>query len=323
MTISASILNEFGDGCMSDSGDDLRISFSTLACPSSSWSQILHFAGSLGYNGLEVRLIEGETDLLARPEFSEQLLDSNVRQLVADGIEICGLSSSVRFDHLEKAEREEELAVGKLYVDLARRLGAGFVRVFGDVLPSRSEPAARHEVLRNIAAGLDALGDYSELHGGTVDVLIETHGDFADSHLMLELLLHVRHPRVGVLWDTHHPWRFCGEPVGETYGRLKPWIRHTHWKDSAAREEKELSAEARAAEAHARSLMSGHRPAHYVLFGTGEFPAAETLQLLLDGGYRGWYSLEWEKAWHPDLDEPEVALPPFPGALRALLRSDG
>jgi sugar phosphate isomerase/epimerase len=296
-----------------------RISFSTLACPAWSWSQTTDFAGSLGYNGIEIRMIEGETDLLSRQEFSEHLLDSNIRQLFVRGLEICGLSSSVRFDHLERAEREEVLGMGKLYIDLARRLGAGFVRVFGDVLPPVNEPAARHEVLRNIAGGLDALGEYSELHGGTVDVLIETHGDFADSRLMLELLLHVRHPRVGVLWDTHHPWRFYGEPIGETYGRLKPWIRHTHWKDSIVQEEKDLSTEGRAAEAHARGLMSGHRSAHYVLFGTGEFPAAETLQLLAEGGYRGWYSLEWEKAWHPDLDDPEVALPPFPAALRALL----
>ena len=59
----------------------------------------------------------------------------------------------MRFDHLDRDEREEELAIGKLYIDLARRLGAGFVRVFGDVLPSEKEPAARHDVLRNIAGG--------------------------------------------------------------------------------------------------------------------------------------------------------------------------
>ena len=277
-------------------------------------------AGAYEYDGVEIRMIEGETDLLARPEFSEGAIAVHLEMLEPFEIKVCGLSSSVRFDHLDRAQREEELAVGKLYIDLARRLGAGFVRVFGDVLPPEDEPAARHEVLRNIAGGLDALGEYSELHAGAVDVLIETHGDFADSRLMLELLLHVRHPRVGVLWDTHHPQaRFYGEPVSETYGRLKPWIRHTHWKDSVAQGQREFSAEMRAAAARARSLMTGHRTAHYVLFGTGEFPAAQTLQLLVNGGYDGWYSLEWEKAWHPDLDDPEVALPPFPSALRALL----
>ena len=263
-------------------------------------------------------MIEGQTDLLARPEFADGWLPLNLNMLNLLGLTVCGLSSSVRFDHLDRETREQELAVGKLYIDLARRMRARFVRVFGDVLPAEDEPAARHEVMRNIAGGLDSLAEYSDLHGGAVDVLIETHGDFADSRLMLELLVHVRSPRVGVLWDTHHPWRFHGEPVAETYQRLKPWIRHTHWKDSVRPGPGEVSAEAAAAEARARSTNRGHRTASYVMFGTGEFPAAETLKLLLDGGYDGWFSLEWEKAWHPDLADPEVVLPQFPGALRGL-----
>ena len=297
----------------------LLVSFSTLACPDWTLGQIAANAGAYGYNGVEIRMIEGQTDLLARPEFADSALDVNLSMLDVLGLTICGLSSSVRFDHLDRESREQELAVGKLYIDLAARLGARFVRVFGDVLPAEDEPAARHEVLRNIAGGLDALGEYSEMHGGEVDVLIETHGDFTDSHLMLELLVHVRNLRVGVLWDTHHPWRFHGEPVAETYQRLKPWIRHTHWKDSVLQEPGELSPEAVAAEARARSTNRGHRTASYVPFGTGEFPAAETLRVLLQGGYAGWFSLEWEKAWHPDLADPEVALPLFPAALRGLV----
>jgi sugar phosphate isomerase/epimerase len=297
----------------------LRISFSTLACPDWDLGEIATFGGNNGYDGVEIRMIEGQTDLLARPEFADDAIESNRRQLELLGLQICGLASSVRFDHLDRAEREEELGIGKLYIDLARRLQAGFVRVFGDVIPSEKEPAARHDVLRNIAWGLDSLGEYSELHGGDVDVLIETHGDFADSQLMLELLVHVRHPRVGVLWDTHHPWRFHAEPVAETYARLKPWIRHTHWKDSVTQKAQAPSEAAGSGTVTAKGRMPGHRSAEFVLFGTGEFPAAETLRLLVDGGYQGWFSLEWEKAWHPELAEPEVALPPFPSALRKLL----
>jgi len=297
----------------------LRISFSTLACPDWTWEEIAGLGGSSGYDGVEIRMLKGQSDLLARPEFADDAIEANLETFTLSGLRVCGLASSVRFDHLDRDEREQEAGIGKLYIDLARRLGARFIRVFGDVLPSEKEPLARHDVLRNIAWGLDTLGEYSELHGGTVDVLVETHGDFADSSLMLELLVHVRHPRVGVLWDTHHPWRFHGEPVSETYARLQPWIRHTHWKDSVARQRGELSEKDLAAEAKARSLMSGHRAADYVLFGSGEFPAAETLRLLIDGGYDGWYSLEWEKAWHPGLADPEVALPQFPPALRELL----
>jgi hypothetical protein len=33
------------------------------------------------------------------------------------------------------------------------------------------------------------------------------------------------------------------------------------------------------------------------------------LGLLAAGGYNGWVSVEWEKHWHPDIEEPTVALP--------------
>ena len=33
--------------------------------------------------------------------------------------------------------------------------------------------------------------------------------------------------------------------------------------------------------------------------------------MLLDDGYDGYFALEWEKKWHPDLPEPEVEYPHF------------
>ena len=65
--------------------------------------------------------------------------------------------------------------------------------------------------------------------------------------------------------------------------------------------------------------MSGHRHADYALFGGGEFPAEECVSLLLTGGYDGWFSYEWEKAWHPRIEDPEIALPLFPAKIRRLV----
>jgi fatty-acyl-CoA synthase len=46
-----------------------------------------------------------------------------------------------------------------------------------------------------------------------------------------------------------------------------------------------------------------------VLLGEGEVPVREMLGLLAAGGYRGWISVEWEKRWHPEIAEPQIALP--------------
>ena len=59
-----------------------------------------------------------------------------------------------------------------------------------------------------------------------------------------------------------------------------------------------------------------------VLLGAGEVPVAEMLGLLLAAGYPHWISVEWEKRWHPEIEEPEVALPQHLELLTAWLESD-
>jgi hypothetical protein len=36
------------------------------------------------------------------------------------------------------------------------------------------------------------------------------------------------------------------------------------------------------------------------------------VQRLVDIGYEGYYSYEWEKAWHPDIEDPEISFPSMP-----------
>jgi fatty-acyl-CoA synthase len=59
-----------------------------------------------------------------------------------------------------------------------------------------------------------------------------------------------------------------------------------------------------------------------VLLGAGEVPVRDMLGLLAAGGYPYWISVEWEKRWHPEIEEPEVALPQHLDLLRAWLESD-
>ena len=51
---------------------------------------------------------------------------------------------------------------------------------------------------------------------------------------------------------------------------------------------------------------------------------AKALSVLRELNYNGYVSFEWEKYWHPEIEEPEVALPDFIRAIREVLgdRSD-
>lgn len=299
------------------------VAFSTLGCPDWSFDKIVARGVEYGYDGVEIRLIERETDLLKRPEFRSPELTTRKRQLADAGFQVCGLSSSVRFEEPDRSIRDAQLATGRAYCDLARELGATFVRVFGDMLRPNEDEIPQ---LDWIASGLQTLGEYANTVG--IDILIETHGDFCRSDKMAALMSRVSSSAVGVLWDTHHPWRFHSETITDTWAALKSWTRHTHWKDSVTRPtqpdtavSEEVAAQIAEAARQAHATNTGHQHADYALFGGGEFPARDCLRRLLADGYCGWFSLEWEKMWHPQIEVPEVAVRLFPQKFRELLET--
>ena len=55
-----------------------------------------------------------------------------------------------------------------------------------------------------------------------------------------------------------------------------------------------------------------------VLAGRGNVSFAETFAAIERLNYDGYVSFEWEKYWHPEIEEPEVALPDFINAIRKL-----
>ncbi len=263
------------------------LAFTTLACPNWSWQQIVQKAVAYGYQGLELRGVEGELDLPKAAPFVGSRLTSTKRELQESGLAIVCLDTSCRFD--EVAELDKNIDEGKRAIDLAHALSAPYIRVFGDRI---RDAQARAKIIEQVVTGMVALAHHAE--GTSVQVLLESHGDFADVQNILDVMQAVQHPQAAVLWDVHHPYRFFAEPVAVTYERLKPYIRHVHLKDSLPTDE-------------------GVR---YCLMGQGTVPTDEVLQLLSRGGYEGWIAFEWEKRWHPEIEEPEVALPDFVRVVR-------
>jgi sugar phosphate isomerase/epimerase len=108
----------------------------------------------------------------------------------------------------------------------------------------------------------------------------------------------VDHPRVRVLWDLHHPFRTTGERPELTYANLAPYTVSIHVKDSVPNPD------------------GTHT---YVLLGEGDVPLTTMLDKLVEGGYDGYAILEWEKRWHRELAEPEIAFPQYVVKMREWL----
>jgi sugar phosphate isomerase/epimerase len=57
-----------------------------------------------------------------------------------------------------------------------------------------------------------------------------------------------------------------------------------------------------------------------LLLGEGEIPVKQGLRMLKRSGYDDFISVEWEKKWHPEIPEPEVAFPQHLAVLEEYVR---
>jgi sugar phosphate isomerase/epimerase len=266
-----------------------KIAFSTLAFPDASLAAAVSLGRDCGYGGVELRLVDGE---LIDPAMTAGARAKVKRTVASAGLPIVTVDSSIR---LTAADPGPEL---RRFLELASDWESPLVRVFGG--PLAAEDPARRTQLESAARALHAALPAAGRLG--VAIGVETHDAFSASSTLAALLELVPSGSVGAVWDSHHPHRM-GERPAEVQANLADRVLLAQVKDARRAPER----------------ADGWQ---LVLLGEGEVPVREMLGLLAGGGYRGWVSVEWEKRWHPEIEEPEVALPQHLRLLDAWLRDD-
>ena len=184
-----------------------RIAFSNLAAPGWTLERTIEAVGELGYDGLELRLLEGEPI---------DVLELAPRTRRAVGAALAGVQLACLDTSIELAGRfEHELPAA---IELAREWGADTVRVFGGDVADADDVARRLEPLL----------------APDVVVAIETHDHFASAVRTGELVARVDNPSFAAIWDVHHPTR-VGESPKEVVTALGRAIRLVHVKDARRR----------------------------------------------------------------------------------------
>jgi sugar phosphate isomerase/epimerase len=263
---------------------NINLSFSTLACPDWTVSQIIRAAVRYGYPGIELRFVEGEDSLWKLPAFSGTALVSTSRHLADVGLSVSCLDTSCRFHSSDAAERERWLIEGDRMSDLASVLKAPGLRIFGDTI---QEGSCRESTRKWVADSMQRLGEIATPKG--VEVWIENHGDFAGADETKAVLVQAASPGTGVVWDPANSFTATRERPAEGAAILGASIRHVHIKDVRCDNDKW----------------------HHVATGEGEFPLVELVDTLQQLQYQRFVSFEWERKWHPELDDADVALPHF------------
>lgn len=265
------------------------LSFSTLGCPDWTFDQIISFAKAHGYTGIEVRGIMREMDSTKCKEFSPQNRNATMQQMNDNGLRFVDLGSSCTLHFPEGEERRKNIDEGKRFIDLAQEINCPYIRVFPNLFLKEQ---AKETSLELMSKGLLELAEHA--NKSNVTVLIETHGDLVHPNDIVTVMQAAKHKHTGIIWDVTNMWVITGEAPQDVYPKLKPYLHHTHIKD-AKKENGEV---------------------HYKLLGEGEVPIFEAIDLLRKNDYKGYYSFEWEKLWHPEIVEPEIALADYPEKMR-------
>ena len=267
----------------------MKISFSTLGCPRWSFREITATAVDLGYQGVEIRGIGKDISVPSVPDFSDANLPQTLAELKRMNLSIPCLASDCCI-HLRENEKAVDAEL-KAYVLLAEKLGTPYVRIMATAPVPQPVGTVDEGFVRDHAVQLGAM---AKAHG--VKLLIETHGIWSDSERLARMLSLISSDSVGALWDVHHPYRFKGEKPQTTFDNLKPWLWHTHIKDSVGTAEQ----------------------FHYALPGFGDVPLEAAIHVLSTQGYEGFYSLEWVKRWDTTLEEPGIVFAHFANYMRTL-----
>ena len=267
----------------------MKISFSTLACPDFSWSDIYSMAKDLGFNGIEVRGIGEETNVVKAKPFTAEKIDATAQKLQKLGLEIPCLSTGCCLKFADKHDEiVEEITA---HVNLAEKLKTPYIRILADLTPEPQGEVDDNE----IGAFLKEIAAIAEKKN--VMLLVETNGVYSDTKRLKNLLDSVNSPAVGALWDMHHPYRYMGESGQTTVENLGNYIKFIHVKDSEIKDGKLT----------------------YKLMGEGDMPLREMLASLQKIGYDGYISLEWVKRWSRDLYAAGIVFPQFARYMKPYL----
>ncbi|MEV5429761.1 sugar phosphate isomerase/epimerase family protein [Streptomyces sp. NPDC052701] len=253
----------------------MKLAFSTLGVPGLPLTDVLGLATAHGYHGVELRAHPEEP---VHPGLGPGERAGVAAEFKAAGVEILGLAGYTRV--AAPGDDGPVLTELRALLDLARDLGAPYVRVLPGGDPSQSPEEADATAARRLGTAAEYATDAG------VRILLETHDSHRTAADAIRVLGLVGHRQVGALWDVMHTW-LGGEQPSESFAALSPYLGYVQVKDIASAED------------------STPLP-----LGTGVLPLAESVEVLSRHGWDGWLCWEYEKRWYE-------SAAPLPGLLDA------
>jgi len=219
------------------------------------------------------------------------------------GLPVIGLTPYMSgLNSPDRSTRERDIARFRSCIGDAAELGAHIIRVYaGEFTEDQAARGEHAERWTRLVASLRSLGPIAHDHG--VVLAVENHFNTMTmtARESAELVREVSHPAVGILYDQANLTFTHSEDFPEAIAVQAGLIRHVHVKDLVwVDRERPFTAAAVA------TVAPEERTVRSRAVGDGELDWPGILASLLETGYRGVLSLEYEYRWHPnDLPDPE------------------
>lgn len=259
----------------------MELAFSTLACPHWSTAQAAQAARTYGYDGIELRLVNGKP-------IESVMLRQQVGSVKEDlaGLRVASLNSSIRL----AADGPEWQAEFSVLSDLAAELQAPSVRVWGG---EYGHALSRADAIEKVSERLNLAADIAA--GAGITVTFETHDAWRELETVERVFEKIEKETVKVLWDVQNTHARGGSTPQQVWDSLGTRITQIHVKD------------ARPGEGEYGELVE---------LGKGKVPVRESIKVLTENNFRGWITVNWLKFQHPEILDPEIALPQYAKVLR-------
>jgi fatty-acyl-CoA synthase len=267
----------------------MKFTLNTLGAPAWDLETTARNARAYGYAGVDLRLLDGEVITLESIRANHDRLKG---LFPPDELPVAVLATSTRLATRDPEVCKQTLEEGRQWIDLAAELMVPVIRFFAARRPPELDLEASKQAVGEMLA---QLGEHAAQSG--VKIGVETHDEFASARVVADALTLAPNPSVGAIWDMWHTNR-AGESPSEALSALEGRVINVHLKD-------------------ARRTADGWQ---LTLLGEGDIPVKDALRLLKERGYDDFISVEWEKKWHPEIPDPEIAFPQHISVLREYLR---
>ncbi|MGD0093848.1 MAG: sugar phosphate isomerase/epimerase family protein [Planctomycetota bacterium] len=269
----------------------MKVSFTTLGCPDWTLEQIAQNAKAYGYDGVELRTHTDGNHFSPDASVEEA---KRVGQLFRDtGVPVVSVMGYCSFAFTDDAQVAKNQELMRKLLVIAEAMEAPFVRTFAGRIP---DGANQDEMVLKVAHALKPLA--AEAAKRKVRIGLETHDDWCAGDRVLKLARSVKNmDGFGIVYDIYNAFSSGIEPWNVTYRKVRPHICYCHLKDGY-------------------KGLDGKE--HLVMLGAGAMPVERMLKRFRKDGYEGYFSFEWEKKWHPELEPAERTFPQFSQKVKAL-----